>query len=90
MHICIDIYYYFLSFHNKYPYFCNRTVLARPQLSLLDVFFQDKRVDNLRRAECSEVIYLTYLHENRFGVRIAVNGQQDDYTLLLYKNVMWF
>ena len=55
-------------YFDKIPYFCNRTVFARLQLSLIDVFFQDNRVGNLRRAECSEVIYLTYLHESGLWV----------------------
>ena len=41
-------------------------------LSQLDVFLQDNRVGSLRRAECSEVTYLTYLYKSGCWVGKAV------------------
>ena len=68
----MNFFYYCCYFFDKILYFCNRTVFARPQLSQLDVFFQDNRVGSLRRAECSEVTYLTYLYKSGCWVGIAV------------------
>ena len=41
-------------------------------LSQLDVFLQENRVGSLRRAECSEVTYLTYLYKSGCWVGKAV------------------
>ena len=51
-------------------------------LSQLDVFLQDNRVGSLRRAECSEVTYLTYLymlktediHPPKTGISVHFSG----------------
>ena len=63
----MNFFYYYCYFFDKFLYFCNWTVFARPKLSQLDVFFRDNQVGSLRRAECSEVTYLTYLYEAGVG-----------------------
>ena len=68
----IDFLNHYCCFLDKIPYFCTRTVYARPFLSQLDVFLQDNRVGSLRRAECSEVTYLTYLYKSGCWVGKAV------------------